>query len=607
MTHRPPVMADLRPHVFTVYLRRFVPSLAAAACIAVALPAVQAESTGSKPSIFILAAHDSRLLTLCPAAREVRTAAGSYWESDRPVMASNGPYGLQSVQLVETRARLLLPFPASQSTAPGEKPSSGSVELDDDRIAPDQALAKWLTREFARHKEFTLVDSAETADVVFIAEGLWRPLVAMTNGSNRLALQMTGDWDANLLEAVLAFTVPAPVYRQHLGDINALLAARTWEGSVADHVPQPGKQEFASASPADLVKAFVRNAPPPRDHPPICAASNHPFSLEGVDRAGYLAQQGGAEPVEGSERKAPKAGVFRSGITDVSVPVRATDAGGHPLTDAAPSEFSLEENGVDQHIDSLIPTSEPFDVVVLIDTSASMRLEADVVQDTVVRFIDSLRPVDRVMPMSFNDRVTAHSDFLADRKQLRLARFDIGKGEGTRLWDALDLVVADRLHRLTPGRRHAIVLFTDGVDTRSRLADAARTMRRLAESDMPVYTVQFDTRGQTRPFPMDQILGAATEVEAAPRGALDTSAYVRAARDLQSLAETTGGRVYRAETLANAADAFAEIRRELSTQYTIHYYPSNQTRDGSLRSIVVKIARPDVTLRFRTSYRAPSR
>ena len=607
MSAESPERVGAERHPAQALLRRFVMGSLSAALAAATLVTVAASPAPPKRAVFILAARDSRLLTLCPSAREVRTASGSYWEADRPVMVSAGPDGQQSVELTETRARLLLPSPPGPPLPVRDTASGGNIELDDERIARDPALARWLGEEFARHKEFTLVDSAESADVVFIAEGLWRPLVALTNGSNRLSLQMTGDWESNLLEAALAFAVPASVYRAHLGDINALLAARTWEGSVVYHVPQPGKPEFASASPGELVKAFVRNAPPPRDHPPVCAASNHPFSLEGVDPIGFRAQLDEALPAGAPDRKPAAPSVFRSGITYVSVALRATDTSGHPITDVAASELSLQENGVGQKIDRLDPASEPFDIVLLIDTSASMRQEVATVQDTVVRFLGSLRPVDRVMPVSFNDRVTAHSDFLADRKQLRLALFDIGKGEGTRLWDALELIVADRLHRLTPGRRHAVILFTDGIDTRSRLADAAETMRRLAESDMPVYTVQFDTRGQMRPVVPDQMLGGQPQVEAAPRGALDTSTYAAAARNLQALADATGGRVYPAETMATAAAAFAEIGRELSTQYTIHYYPTNQERDGTLRSIAVKIARPDITVRFRTSYRAPSR
>ena len=97
----------------------------------------------------------------------------------------------------------------------------------------------------------------------------------------------------------------------------------------------------------------------------------------------------------------------------------------------------------------------------------------------------------------------------------------MGKGEGTRLWDALDLVKTDRLDSLSAAKRKAIVLLTDGVDTRSRLVDAATAMLALAESQVPVYVVQFDTHAQYRPPPLERTMKGDVRLEAAPRGAFD--------------------------------------------------------------------------------------
>jgi VWFA-related protein len=591
-------------------MHRLALSVTAAACLATTLAAVQDLRPHPGQSIFLVVARDSHLLTLCPSATEVKTATGSYWEADGAIMVHEGPYGLHAVSLAETGTSLLLPAPGGRPAAPAGTSSTLGVELDRDRLAPDPAVKKWLEQEFVKQK-FTLVDAADRADVVFVAEALWRPLVATTDVTLRggrgtlSSMQMIGDWEPNLLEGVIAFAVPAVVYRQHLGDINALLAARIWEGAVFYRLPERDRQEFSSASPQDLVKAFQRHASPAKDHPPICAASNHPFSLEGVDPHGYLAQQ--AATAERDLPAGPAAhATFRSNVTYVLVPVRATDAHGNVVANLTVSDFTLQEDGVEQKIDRLVPMAEPFDVAVLVDTSASMRLQVEDVENAILTFIDTLRPEDRVMPVSFNDRITAQSDFLADHSRLRLAVFQVGQGEGTRLWDALDLVTTARLDRLSAASRKAIVLFTDGVDTRSRLVDAAGTMRRLAESQVPVYVVQFDTRGQYRPASHELFRGEA-QVRAAPRGAFDTSTYATAGADLQALADATGGRLIRAETLPTASDALREIARELNTQYTICYYPTNQAHDGASRKLAVTIVRPDVTLRARASYRAPSR
>jgi VWFA-related protein len=588
-------------------MNRFLLAISLALLLATSLAALQESRPRPGQSIFIVAARDSRLLTLCPSAVEVKTRNGSYREADRALMVSDGPYGLQIITLMETRSTLLMPAPGAAPAAPAGTSSTLGVQLDRDRISPDPAVKKWIEQEFAKQKKFTLVDSAETADFVFVAESLWRPLIAQTDRSSGLVLNMLGDFEANLLQGILAFAVPAAVYRAHPGDVNAWLAGRVWEGSAFYHMPRPDSRELASASPQELVKAFHKNAKPADDHPPICAASNHPFSLEGVDTKGFAAEQAAAAEREVSGRADAGRAMFRSDVTYVSVPVRVTDASGKVVDGLTASDFLLREDGVVQKVDRLIPMAEPFDVAVLIDTSASMRLQMEDVQNAVLEFIDTLRPADRVMPVSFNDRITVHSGFLADHAGLRMALFQVGKGEGTRLWDALDLVKTDRFDRLSAASRKAIVLFTDGVDTRSRLADAATTMRTLAESDVPVYVVSFDTRGQQRPPSMGLSRRADLKVEVAPRGALDTSAYAAAGANLQVLADTTGGRLYRAETLPTASEAFTEIGRELNGQYTICYYPTNQAHDGTFRQVTVAIARPDLALRARAGYRAVAR
>jgi Ca-activated chloride channel family protein len=75
---------------------------------------------------------------------------------------------------------------------------------------------------------------------------------------------------------------------------------------------------------------------------------------------------------------------------------------------------------------------------------------------------------------------------------------------------------------------------------------------------------------------------------------------------LSELANKSGGRVLRADTLASLPDAFAKIAAELRTQYAIGYYPTNKEHDGTYRSLKVTTTRKDVKLRARPGYRAPS-
>ena len=81
-------------------------------------------------------------------------------------------------------------------------------------------------------------------------------------------------------------------------------------------------------------------------------------------------------------------------------------------------------------------------------------------------------------------------------------------------------------------------------------------------------------------------------------------AYSTADQYLTTLAEKTGGRLLRADTVESLPDAFAKIAAELRTQYMIGYYPLNKERDEKYRQIKVSTVRKDVVIRARPGYLA---
>ena len=81
-------------------------------------------------------------------------------------------------------------------------------------------------------------------------------------------------------------------------------------------------------------------------------------------------------------------------------------------------------------------------------------------------------------------------------------------------------------------------------------------------------------------------------------------AYETADSYLQTLAEKSGGRLLRADTLDSLPDAFAKIAAELRTQYLLGYYPLNKERDERYRKIKVTTVRKNVVIRSRPGYLA---
>lgn len=95
------------------------------------------------------------------------------------------------------------------------------------------------------------------------------------------------------------------------------------------------------------------------------------------------------------------------------------------------------------------------------------------------------------------------------------------------------------------------------------------------------------------------------------RGSTDTMSamldqlYGTADAYLNDLANKSGGRLVRADTVMSLPEAFAQIAAELRTQYAIGYYPTNKARDGQYRKIKVTSTRRNAVVRARPGYRAP--
>jgi VWFA-related protein len=195
----------------------------------------------------------------------------------------------------------------------------------------------------------------------------------------------------------------------------------------------------------------------------------------------------------------------------VTLPVIASDRGGRYVPDLKAEEFSVFEDGAEQKVAFFATVSEPFHVVLLIDTSASASVEKlRQVQDAAVAFTDQMRPGDRVKVISFDDEVRPLSDFTSDRAALASAIRSTRPGKGTRLYDAFDL--AQRSLARLKGRK-AVIMLTDGMDHHSERRTYADNRRAAEESDVVVYPIRFDTRAETEQLARQQARGGAGPVD----------------------------------------------------------------------------------------------
>jgi VWFA-related protein len=313
--------------------------------------------------------------------------------------------------------------------------------------------------------------------------------------------------------------------------------------------------------------------------------------------------------------------VVRIDTAFVTVPVSVLDRQGRFVPDLQQKDFHVFENGVEQPIAYFEPTEKPFTVALLLDMSASTRFHLWEIKEAAIAFAKQLRPQDRVLVVAFSDEVLLLTEATSDQNVVsEVIDVNANGGSSTRLYDAVNLVVNERLNKIQ-GRK-AIVLFTDGVDTSSYLATYESTLREAEELDALIYPIQYDTTDYMRamqgagnvtvvtttsnwPFPGTSssrtVYGATNNGQPPPPGTTKAD-YERANQYLHAMADNTGGRLYKANDTKQLAQAFSSIAEELRRQYSIGYYPRTGDQTDNRRQIKVSVQRPNVAVRARNSY-----
>lgn len=257
--------------------------------------------------------------------------------------------------------------------------------------------------------------------------------------------------------------------------------------------------------------------------------------------------------------------------------VTVTDAQGRYVHKLARNEFKIFEDGREQPLSLFSVEETPFAAAILIDTSGSMESRVTLARAAAIRFLDGLRPDDVAAVYHFGSDVEQLRDFEPGRDLPPTAYGLAGKG-WTAMHDAVARAAADLSKR--PERRRAIVLLSDGADTRSS-ASLDKALNAALAADCVVYTVNM----------MDERAKTADKMQATA--------------SLRGYADKTGGRYISTPGGQAMAEAFTSIVEELTNQYTLGYRPANRARDGRWRAIGLKLTRADLKTRTRSGYRAP--
>lgn len=274
---------------------------------------------------------------------------------------------------------------------------------------------------------------------------------------------------------------------------------------------------------------------------------------------------------------------FKSAVALVPITAVVKDRKGRLVTSLIASDFEVRDNGERRRIvDFQVDRTSPITLALLVDVSGSMRVgpKLGFARKVLERLVSQLQDGrDEVALFTFDEKLHEEQGFTRHTGGLDSSLSGADPFGTTSLYDAI--AATARRFEEKPSARRAVVVFTDGVDTSSRLTPAE--VSGLASSiDVPVYIVvtvppidraQYVEREATRP--------------------------ARAEGDLTDLAAWTGGDLLWATAPEDAVSRAWQILAELRYQYLMAIESTGQ---AEWRPIDVRVRDRHMTVRTRSGY-----
>lgn len=307
-----------------------------------------------------------------------------------------------------------------------------------------------------------------------------------------------------------------------------------------------------------------------------------------------------APPQQDKNKKPPdeedQEQAIKLGAQLVTAHFNVTDKTNRYINDLAKDGIEVFEDNKPQRVFSFErQTDLPITIAMLIDISGSQEYTLPYEVAAGQRFLRRvLRPnKDIAAVVSFEQESVLIQDFTSNVEKLRRALDDVrvsvqapaiggvggtppingGSNVGaTAMYDSIYAASSELLAR-EAGRR-VIILLTDGADNASRVKQR-EAIERTWRKEVIVYSIGIG----------DPI-----------HGGIDMGA-------LKKVAAETGGRAFFPRNEEDLDKAFALIDEDLRSQYILTYEPANEAKDGSFRTIQIRVKnRKDLTVRHRRGY-----
>ncbi|MGH9406485.1 MAG: VWA domain-containing protein [Terriglobia bacterium] len=304
-------------------------------------------------------------------------------------------------------------------------------------------------------------------------------------------------------------------------------------------------------------------------------------------------------------------------VLEVNVPVSVLDKRGMPVIDLTAKDFQVYEDGKRQTITRFVQEPlPPLRIGLVLDTSNSMRAQMNYERDAAEQFVYNMlgdqSERNKIFLETFDESSSLLQDFTTDPDVLNSKIRTLKAGGGKSMYDAIYTACQKEMAQADPeGTRRVLVLISDGLDVESKhtLAEAVSMAHR---AETAIYTIGNSPYGFSNPgdkyldelaedtggvsfFPLEKAVGADLETGYLAHGTINDDGSQN-----MGLGAQTG--IYTAQQLMHIADALQALGRELDSQYSIDYRPSDQSFDGAYRRIQVMVHRKGVRVHAKAGY-----
>lgn len=262
--------------------------------------------------------------------------------------------------------------------------------------------------------------------------------------------------------------------------------------------------------------------------------------------------------------------------TEHEIVVSVLDQAGAPVSDLAPRDIVVREDGVAREVLRIRKATEPMTIALLVDDSAAATSATRDIRVALAGFLDALDPKHEVALISFGERSALLVDYTRDRARLKdgANRIFARTAAGAYVLDAI--ADASRgLQRRKPARPVIVAVLTEGIEFSNLTYQTV--LERL-----------FDSRAQFHAL----VLGSGVQVNPA----LDEVRNRNIVLDEGTRA--TGGRRDQLLTSIALPSTMKELAAELENQYLVTY-----SRPDALippQRVQVEAKRTGLSVRART-------